>query len=231
MRASLAQLHARLGVTTVYVTHDQTEAMTLGQRVAVVSDGRILQVDTPQRLYREPVDLFVAAFIGTPAMNLVEATIDGDEIAFGQYRVALDRARRPARRDGRVVLGIRPEGFEDAAFAPATAPRIDVSVTVVEELGSDAHVFFPVDAPRIGPETAAGAEQDESLLADESTLFTARVDPRTAAEVGGRLELTVDASRFHFFDPQTGTSLLQLGADGGEEAPPAPEADLATAGR
>jgi multiple sugar transport system ATP-binding protein len=217
MRASLAQLHSRLGVTTVYVTHDQTEAMTLGQRVAVVRDGRILQVDTPQRLYREPVDLFVAAFIGTPAMNLVEARIDGDEVQFGQYRVALDPGRRSASATGRVVLGIRPESFEDAAFAPAAASRLDVAVAVVEELGSDAHVFFPVDAPRISSEIVEAAEQDASLLADQSALFTARVDPRTAARVGGRLELAVDASRVHFFDPQTGASLLAGSRDAAPE--------------
>ena len=105
-------------MTTIYVTHDQTEAMTLGQRVAVMRDGRILQVDTPQRLYHEPVDLFVAAFIGTPSMNLVEATIDDGEIAFGQYRVPLDPLRRPAASaPSRVILGIRPEAFEDTTSA------------------------------------------------------------------------------------------------------------------
>src|SRR5438874_10204511 len=100
MRASLAQLHSRLGVTTVYVTHDQTEAMTLGQRVAVMRDGRILQIDAPQRLYEEPRDLFVAAFIGSPAMNLVEATMSNGEVSFGQYRVPLDPGRRPAGAEG-----------------------------------------------------------------------------------------------------------------------------------
>src|SRR4051812_36932910 len=131
MRASLAQLHQRLGVTTVYVTHDQTEAMTLGQRVAVMRDGKILQVDRPQQLYEHPQSLFIAAFIGSPAMNLVEATVEGNEVAFGQYRVPLATSREP----GRVVLGIRPESFEDAAFAPGL-PTLDVSVEVVEELGS-----------------------------------------------------------------------------------------------
>src|SRR5215471_15660678 len=96
MRASLAELHARLSVTSIYVTHDQTEAMTLGQRVAVMRDGRIVQVDAPQRLYQAPVDLFVAAFIGSPSMNLVEAKINGDSVAFGQFRVPLARDRRPA---------------------------------------------------------------------------------------------------------------------------------------
>src|SRR5690348_13533827 len=112
MRASLSQLHRQLGTTTVYVTHDQVEAMTLGQRVAVMRDGRIVQADVPQRLYQEPNDLFVAAFIGSPAMNLVDARIDGDAAAFGQFRVPLESA--PAV--DRVILGIRPESFEDAAF-------------------------------------------------------------------------------------------------------------------
>ena len=116
MRASLAQLHERLGITTTYVTHDQIEAMTLGQRVAVMRNGKMLQVDTPQRLYHEPRNLFVAAFIGSPAMNLVEAVVDGDAIVFGQFRVPLARGRRPSA-GGRVVLGIRPECFEDAALA------------------------------------------------------------------------------------------------------------------
>src|SRR4029077_13681354 len=122
MRASLAQLHGRLGVTTVYVTHDQTEAMTLGQRVAVMRDGRILQADTPQRLYQEPADLFVAGFIGTPAMNLVEARVEDGAVRFGRYRVPLDPSRRPPAGTERVVLGIRPEAFEEAALAPPGLP-------------------------------------------------------------------------------------------------------------
>jgi multiple sugar transport system ATP-binding protein len=108
MRASLAELHARLAVTSIYVTHDQTEAMTLGQRVAVMRDGRIVQVDAPQRLYQDPADLFVASFIGSPSMNLVDAGVEGDEIVFGQFRVRLDPARRPPPGVERVTLGIRP---------------------------------------------------------------------------------------------------------------------------
>jgi multiple sugar transport system ATP-binding protein len=210
MRASLTQLHARLGVTTVYVTHDQVEAMTLGQRVAVMRDGRILQVDTPQRLYREPANLFVAAFIGSPAMNLVDARIDGDEIVFGEFRVPLDRRRRPPAGVERVVLGMRPESFEDADFARGEdAAGIDVVVEVVEELGSDAHLFFHVDAPPVAGEARAAREDDTTLLAEDRALFTARVDERTAARPGARATLTVDASRFHFFDPDTGASLLE----------------------
>jgi multiple sugar transport system ATP-binding protein len=220
MRASLAQLHQKLGVTSVYVTHDQVEAMTLGQRVAVMRDGRILQVDTPQRLYERPRDLFVAGFIGSPAMNLLDATIDGDEIAFGQFRAPLDATRRPEPGPSRrVVLGIRPETFEDAAFAPPDLPRIAVEVVVLEELGSDAHVFFHVDAPRITPEVLeAEGEEDAQLVQEPNALLNARVDPRTTGRVGGRLQLALDPARFHFFEPETGASLLESHARRLEDA-------------
>jgi multiple sugar transport system ATP-binding protein len=207
MRASLSELHARLGVTTVYVTHDQVEAMTLGQRVAVMRDGRILQFDRPQRLYEAPQDLFVAAFIGSPAMNLVEARIDGDSVTFGQFSVPLDPERRPARGVTDVVLGIRPESFEDAAFARAGLPTIEVSVAVLEELGADSHVLFRVEAPRITAELLE-AQDEATLLAEPTALFSARVDPKTRAEVGEPLELAVDASAFHFFDRESGTALV-----------------------
>jgi multiple sugar transport system ATP-binding protein len=210
MRASLAQLHQQLGVTTVYVTHDQVEAMTLGQRVAVMRDGRMLQVDTPQALYEQPRDLFVAGFIGSPAMNLVEATIADGEVTFGQLRVKLDPARRPKGRDsGPVILGIRPETFEGASYAPAELPTIDVEVVVLEELGSDAHVFFRVHATRIAAE-ALGEDEDATtdLVTDRGSLLNARVDPRTTAGVGHLVRLAVDPSRFHFFDADTGVSLL-----------------------
>jgi multiple sugar transport system ATP-binding protein len=191
MRAELARLHERLGTTTVYVTHDQVEAMTLGQRVAVMRDGKVLQFDEPQRLYREPENVFVAAFIGSPAMNLVDATIDGDEIAFGQFRVPLPPDRRP--KTGHVVLGIRPEAFEDATLAPRDKPTLATSPTVVEELGSDVHVLFPLQKGTNG-----------ALLVEEETLLTARVDPRTRVAVGASFALAVDPDRFHFFDPDTG---------------------------
>jgi len=208
MRASLAQLHRRLDTTTVYVTHDQTEAMTLGQRVAVLRDGGILQVDTPQRLYHEPRDVFVAAFIGTPAMNLVEAVIDGDDALFGRLRIRLDPVRRPAPGYHKVTLGIRPEAFEAATSAPPGSPTIEVEPAVVEELGSDAHVFFPVHAPRIGLEVGQAEEDEGTLLAQEQALFGARIDPRVNALVARPLTLAVDPSRFHFFDVDTGFSLL-----------------------
>jgi multiple sugar transport system ATP-binding protein len=207
MRASLSELHARLGVTTVYVTHDQVEAMTLGQRVAVMRDGRILQVDRPQKLYEAPQDLFVAAFIGSPAMNLVEARIEGNEVSFGQFRVPIDPRRRPSGEPRDVVLGIRPESFEDAAFAPSGLPTIEISVAVLEELGADSHAFFRVDAPRITAEMLE-ARDEATLLAEPTALFSARVDPKTGARVGEPLELAVDPSAFHFFARDSGKALV-----------------------
>jgi multiple sugar transport system ATP-binding protein len=211
MRAQLSRLHERLGITTVYVTHDQVEAMTLGHRVAVMRDGRIQQADEPHVLYRDPTNLFVAAFIGSPSMNLVEATLDGESIAFAGIALPLDRGCRPVAPSGsQVILGIRPESFEDASFAPPGLPHIDVDVAVLEDLGSDAHVIFPVEAPRVdAADLRAARDGGESVLAaDESMLFNARVDPRTRARRGERLRLVVDPARLHFFDPRTGESLL-----------------------
>jgi multiple sugar transport system ATP-binding protein len=211
MRASLAELHGRLSVTSVYVTHDQTEAMTLGHRVAVMRDGRIVQVDVPQRLYHSPNDLFVAAFIGSPSMNLVEATIDGDSIAFGQFRLPLAPGRRPPPGVKNVVLGIRPEAFDDATFTSKELPRIDVTIDVLEELGSDSHVFFRVAAPRVTIESRNSSD-DETILAENDSRFTARVNPGTKGSVGSSLELVVNPAGFHFFDLQSGESLLSPAA-------------------
>jgi multiple sugar transport system ATP-binding protein len=160
MRAELARLHERLGVTTIYVTHDQVEAMTLGQRVAVMRDGVIQQVDTPQALYSRPDNLFVAAFIGSPAMNLVEATVSGGAVSFAGWELPLDPGRRPAR-DGRVILGIRPESFEDASLADPSLSSVEVEVVVLEELGSDSHVIFTIDAPRVEAEELKAAADNE----------------------------------------------------------------------
>jgi multiple sugar transport system ATP-binding protein len=213
MRTSLQQLHSRLGTTTVYVTHDQVEAMTLGQRVAVMKDGRVQQVDAPQRLYDEPANVFVAAFIGSPAMNLARARVDGDTVALGSLRVPLDRARRPSGvTDGEVIVGVRPEAFEDASFAESGLPTIDVDVEVLEELGADDHVFFRVDADPVIVEEARSEDADEEsttlLVETDHALFTARVDPRTGARVGSRIKLAVDPARLYYFSPETGESLL-----------------------
>ena len=219
MRATLAQLHERLAVTTVYVTHDQIEAMTLGQRVAVMRAGRLLQFDSPQRLYQEPVDLFVAAFIGSPSMNLVEATLEDDSVVFGQFRVSLSPGRRPPAGSSRIVLGVRPEAFEDAALAQPGKPTIDVELRVVEELGSDVHVLFPVEAPPVSAESLEASDEARLLLAETQSLFTARIDARTAGRAGSRLTLAIDPDRFHFFDAETGATLLA----GDASAAPVPE--------
>jgi multiple sugar transport system ATP-binding protein len=206
MRAQLSSLHARLGTTTVYVTHDQVEAMTLGQRVAVMRDGRILQIDTPQVLYTRPVSLFVAAFIGSPAMNLVDSDLAPGSIAFAGYRFPL--ASAPPSAPPRVVAGIRPEAFEDAAFADPGLPTIEVQVEVVEDLGSDTHVIFRIDAaPVETSEVREAAGDEEALIPEDRAMFTARVDPKTGARPGRPLRLAVDPARFHFFDPHTGLRL------------------------
>jgi multiple sugar transport system ATP-binding protein len=213
MRTSLQQLHSALGTTTVYVTHDQVEAMTLGDRVAVMRDGRLQQVDSPQRLYDEPANVFVAAFIGSPSMNLVEGSLAAGSVTFGQTTLPLDRGRRPGSvESGSVIVGIRPEAFEDAEFASGDLPQMEVKVEVLEELGSDAFVFFALDAEGVVIEDALSDDADDetTLLAAERnrTLFTARVDPRTKARVGDMIRLTVDPSRFYFFAPETGETLL-----------------------
>ena len=210
MRAELSRLHERFGTTTVYVTHDQIEAMTLGQRVTVMKDGVIQQVGEPQALYREPSNLFVAAFIGSPSMNLVEASINGDTVEFAGFRLPLAPGRRPAR-DGGVILGIRPAAFEDAAHADPQLPQIDVEVAVLEELGSETHVIFWIDAARVEAEELAAVVEDEEgpqlLVDDQRSLFTASVDPHTTARPGQKARLAVDPGEFHFFDPDTGQSL------------------------
>jgi multiple sugar transport system ATP-binding protein len=207
MRAQLAALHGRLATTTIYVTHDQIEAMTLGQRVAVMRDGRIQQVDTPQALYARPTNLYVAAFIGSPAMNLVEAEVAGGQVRFGGYAIPLPATNTTP--DGRVIVGIRPEAFEDSAFAEPSLPRMDVTVEVVEELGADTHVLFSVAEPRVevGEVRAATGEENATMGAVEGSLFTARVDPATAAKPAASLRLAVDPSRFHYFVPETGLRL------------------------
>ncbi len=195
-------------MTTIYVTHDQVEAMTLGQRVAVMRDGVIQQVDSPQALYSRPDNLFVAAFIGSPAMNLVEATVSGDVVSFAGWELPLDPLRRPAR-DGRVILGIRPESFEDALLCDPALPSVEVEVAVLEELGSDSHVIFAIDAPRVEAEElkAAADNEEEALIAGDHAVWNARVQSKTAARVSARIRLAVDASHLYFFDPDSGASL------------------------
>jgi multiple sugar transport system ATP-binding protein len=211
MRAELAKLHERLRVTTVYVTHDQVEAMTLGQRVAVMREGRLQQVDTPQNLFRNPANLFVAAFIGSPSMNLVDADVADGEIRFADAVLRLPPSSGVAR-DGRVILGIRPTDFQHSVTADPSLPRMRVRADVVEDLGAEMHVIFPVDAPRVSADavraaTEAAADDVTFFAEDQRAVFTAVLDTRHELRPGGEAELAVDHTRLHFFDPATGLTL------------------------
>jgi multiple sugar transport system ATP-binding protein len=212
VRADLARLHAQLGVTTVYVTHDQIEAMTLGQRAAVMNAGKIQQVDTPQGLYWMPANLFVAAFIGSPSMNLVEAHVADGAVRFAGFSLPLaelgpDAAGLPER----VILGIRPEHFAEVQDGHAPAWAIEGEVTVEENLGAEVLVFFPVDAAPVETDDIVSIREGEeqALLAQEArALFTAKLPSGTRQLIGTRIKLALDPERCYFFDPVTGDSLL-----------------------
>ncbi len=222
MRASLSQLHDRLGVTTVYVTHDQVEAMTLGQRVCVLRDGMLQQVDTPQTLYNTPVNLFVAGFIGSPAMNFTTARLvrdDGAAVVFAGHRLDVSDALLSARpgldsyfgKD--LILGVRPSDFEDAELADPSWPQVGVRSSVTEELGSEIHVIFEIDAAPVQHASITQArtdsgEDDEALpLAEDKTLWTARVAARSKIRPGSAARLSVDTSNLHFFEPGSGLAV------------------------
>jgi multiple sugar transport system ATP-binding protein len=214
MRAQLSRLHERLGVTTIYVTHDQVEAMTLGDRVAVLRGGILQQCDTPEELFRKPVNLFVAAFIGSPAMNLVDATVEDGAVRFADWRLPLP-AGSPLRAAGgkRIVLGLRPHDLELATSASdSSLPRVKVRVDVVERLGTETHLVFAVDAPRVSADELRDAVDadagDDVLLADDDrATFTAVVDAHHPVREGETVELVADPSRLYGFDPQTGRAL------------------------
>src|SRR5207342_2576622 len=221
MRASLSQLHERLGVTTVYVTHDQVEAMTLGRRVCVLRDGKLQQVDGPQRLFDAPVNLFVAGFIGSPAMNFVTAKAvrdDGPAVVFAGHRLPIPSAVVEARPGlerffGReLILGVRPSDFEDAALADPGWATMPVEARVTEELGSEIHVIFAIDAPIVQhaslSQAITGEDDDSAIaLAGGESQWTARVAARSHVKPGQRLDLALDSSNLHFFDPEDGLAI------------------------
>ena len=233
MRAEIAKLQRSLGVTTIYVTHDQTEAMTLGSRVAVLRHGVLQQVASPQELYRRPANLFVAGFIGSPAMNLVEATLergaahsgpgdagpDGPEVIFGPHRLRVPAGvlrEHPALEKylGRtVVVGIRPENLEDAALVPDAVPEsvLDVSVELREELGAEVNAHCTVGVPplQVAAVAIGDSEPDAAEIEEVPQIpaIIARLDPRTQIREGERARLHVDLDSLHFFDPDTGDSL------------------------
>jgi multiple sugar transport system ATP-binding protein len=213
MRTELARLHARLGTTTVYVTHDQVEAMTLGERVAVLKDGILQQVDLPKNLYSNPANLFVAGFLGSPPMNLVEARVAGRTISFADFELPL-----PRELDGyegrTVIVGIRPSDLEDAVvWSGESLPTFEVRAEVVEDLGSEVNVLFTVEAPSVASERAAAHTDGTLALAgDDQTVFCARLDSRTTCGPGAAVRLTIDPARFYFFDPDTGEAIGQRAA-------------------
>jgi multiple sugar transport system ATP-binding protein len=223
MRASLTQLHDRLGVTTVYVTHDQVEAMTLGHRVCVLRDGQLQQVDTPQTLFDNPVNLFVAGFIGSPAMNFVTAELvrdDGPAVTFAGHKIPLP-AGMPNAKPGldsyfgrEIILGIRPSDFEDASLADSSWARLTATAQVTEELGSEIHVIFSIDAQPVRHASISDisdSSEDENeaamVLAGGKSLWTARVAARSRVRPGEQIELAVHTANLQFFDPVSGLSI------------------------
>jgi multiple sugar transport system ATP-binding protein len=222
MRGVLAALHDRLKVTTVYVTHDQIEAMTLGDRVAVLADGKLQQVDTPQELYNNPANLFVAGFIGSPAMNMVDAKLvsDGEGLAavFGSHKVVVPRellsTSLAAHVDKHIVLGIRPSNFVDLDVETESPfPAIEAKVKATEELGSEINVLFEVDAPPVTHERTkslksdSDAEEQAITVSKGHSLFTARLTPATRVKPGGQIRVGIDPTWLHFFDQETGEAI------------------------
>lgn len=211
MRAEVSRIQRRVGVATLYVTHDQTEAMTMGDRVAVLRSGLLQQCDTPQALYDHPSNLFVAAFIGSPAMNLYEAQLStgASSLRVGSQTIELPdyvRMAHPALAsfsDKKIVIGMRPEHLPAATEGHA-GPTIDGDVDIVEALGSELLVHFTIDANRV---IAEGAQDDEEDALPAGGEGVARVDPRVAVKSGERVRFTVDTERMHFFDPTTGDAI------------------------
>ncbi len=212
MRAAVSRLQERLGTTTIYVTHDQTEAMTLGDRVAVMRAGIVQQVGTPQQLYNTPANLFVAGFIGSPAMNFFPATIEGDVVKLPLVDLRLDADKLEVCKgaDG-LIAGIRPEHFEDAALLDDQRRREGVTfktqVELVESMGAELYVYFPISADIQSEELAelaADAGTAEVPGAGEEGLGAARLPPESSARNGHEIELWLDPQNVHFFDTNGG---------------------------
>ncbi|MEO8323864.1 MAG: sn-glycerol-3-phosphate ABC transporter ATP-binding protein UgpC [Actinomycetota bacterium] len=232
MRSEIARIQHELEVTTIYVTHDQIEAMTMGDRVAVIRKGELQQADTPQTLYEHPINLFVAGFIGSPAMNLLEAAISHSDgsltVEVGGYnlpipeKVASDRPGLKGYEGRTIVLGIRPEDMEDASLV-SDAPserRISSVVDLREALGSDVVVHFAMDAAHAITEDVKELASDVGQEALEKiqqvaeggkSEVIARLSPRTEASKGAKIELVVDTERLHFFDPDDGSAIYGSG--------------------
>jgi multiple sugar transport system ATP-binding protein len=213
VRADLGRLHAQLRTTTVYVTHDQIEAMTLASRAAVMNKGKIQQVDTPQALYWSPVNLFVAAFIGSPSMNLVEAVVADGHLRFANAALPLSELGDDARRlPSNVILGVRPEHLVELRSDEASAWTIAAEVTVVENLGAEILVFFPLDIPPVESDDLVRVQEGEDYAGlmpeDSRAILTARLPSTTRTAAGRPIRLALDPNRCYFFDPRTGDSLV-----------------------
>ena len=219
MRAELGQLHTQLETTTLYVTHDQVEAMTMGDRVAVIRKGELQQIDTPREIYLYPKNIFVAGFIGSPSMNFVYADVkvsgNAVELSFENETIKCsgDAVNKLKNVDGKqIVLGIRPEAFEDSVYAKDSeyTESISIKVTLLEQLGSDSYIHFykdikPVQTEAI-EEILADEGEDISVLGDE-TKFIARINPNSTVKEGEEISLSIDPSKLHFFDPESGKAL------------------------
>ena len=218
MRAELGELHSQLETTTLYVTHDQEEAMTMGDRVAVIRKGVLQQIDTPREIYLYPKNIFVAGFIGSPAMNFVYATIDASgnktKLTFGDSNiVSSDAPKSLSNFNGKeIVLGIRPEAFEDSVYAndKEFTEQININVSLLEQLGSDTYIHFYKDIPPVQTkaieEILADEGEDISALGTE-TKFIARINPNATIEEGQNINLAIDPSKLHYFDPETGLAI------------------------
>jgi multiple sugar transport system ATP-binding protein len=235
MRAEISQLQSRLGTTTIYVTHDQVEAMTMGDRVAVMRKGELQQVASPQELYDHPVNLFVGGFIGSPAMNLLEATLErangGLAVKFGSQRIELgDRClrERPALSEfeGRpVIVGIRPEALEDAALASDVPDdrRLRGEITLTEALGAELIVYVKTDAKPAYTEDvkelardAGASEAGAAAIGDDDggAIVLGRFGARSRVRVGEAADIAVDVDGMHFFDPESGLGIYRKTEEG-----------------
>jgi multiple sugar transport system ATP-binding protein len=225
MRTAISKLQQRLGTTTVYVTHDQTEALTLGDRVAVMRRGHVQQVGSPRELYNEPANLFVAGFIGSPAMNLLPAQLDGDQLCLPMVDLTVPdtmRERLRGRHSDRLVAGIRPEHFEDASLVSEEAEehgvRFTARIDVIEWMGSELYAYFSVDSSDDRHELAEYAEDlgTVDFANKEGAQVVARLDAASAAAEGEEIELWLDTDRIHLFDAKTGDNLQNPTGETGE---------------
>ena len=217
MRAELGQLHSQLQTTTLYVTHDQVEAMTMGDRVAVIRKGVLQQIDTPREIYLYPKNIFVAGFIGSPSMNFVYATVSPSgksfKIKIGDVELNTSTAPKGLAdfKEKEIVLGIRPEAFEDSVYAGKEFTEdFPVEITLLEQLGSDSYIHFykdikPVQTEAI-EEILADEGEDISVLGTD-TKFIARINPNATVEEGQKIKLKIDPTKLHYFDPDTGLAI------------------------